>query len=60
MEDVYTDSLEEAMLDKMRVKPQSRPKSKDKKQYEDMEISAHGLKIQFAALLEKLGHSDTR
>lgn len=48
------------MLDKMKVKPQSRPKSKDKRQYEDMEISAHGLKIQFAALLEKLGHSDTR
>mgnify|MGYP000909616840 FL=1 len=61
-QDVYADSLEEGMLDKLKEKEakQPRPRTREKKQYDDMEISAHGLKIQFAGLLEKFGQSDTR
>lgn len=61
-QDVYADSLEEGMLDKLREKEarSQRPRTREKKQYDEMEISAHGLKIQFAGFLEKLGQSDTR
>lgn len=50
------------MLEKLKEREakQARPRTREKKQYDDMEISAHGLKIQFAGLLEKLGESDTR
>lgn len=61
--DIYADSLEQGMLDRLKgVKGNSKPKerSKDRNQYDDLEISAHGLKTQFAGQLEKLGDSDTR